>query len=79
MIEIEWSVLAQQCLKGRRLGTIAAVQHEVDAWAAARNARHATVNWRFTTEAARQTLHQLYPDPALPGREAGPLDVRTVA
>lgn len=79
MIEIEWSVLAQQCLKGRRLGTIEVVQHEVDAWAAARNARQATVNWRFTTDAARQTLHRLYPDPAFPAAAAGPSDVRIVA
>lgn len=79
MIEIEWSVLAQQCLKGRRLGTLAAVQHEVDAWAAARNARQATVQWRFTTADARQTLHHLYPDPVFPAVQPDRPDVRTVA
>ncbi|RIK40295.1 MAG: hypothetical protein DCC58_14070 [Chloroflexi bacterium] len=79
MIEIEWSVLAQQCLKGRRLGTIDVVQHEVAAWAQARDARQATVNWRFTTDQARQTLHRLYPTPVGPDVGSNHDDVRTVA
>jgi hypothetical protein len=60
MIEIEWSVLARQCL-GRPLAAIATVQAECDAWAARRNAEHATVNWRFTTADARQRFRRLYP------------------
>ena len=79
MIEIEWSVLAQQCLKGRRLGTIAVVQHEVDAWAAARNARQATVNWRFTTIQAREVLGHLYPTPVERADRATDDAVRTAA
>lgn len=61
MIEIEWSILAQQCLGGRRLADLATVQAEVDAWAARRNTTHATVNWRFTTHDARAALDHLYP------------------
>ena len=63
MIEIEWSVLAQQCL-GRHLATVAQVQLEVDAWAARRNRERATVDWRFTTTTAREVLNHLYPPPA---------------
>jgi hypothetical protein len=63
MIEIEWSVLAQQCLRGRHLETIEVVQREVDAWAARRNRDGATVDWRFTTTQARAVLNHLYPSP----------------
>lgn len=62
-IEIEWSVLARQCLN-RRLADIATVQHEVDAWATARNATGATVNWHFTVADARRCLRRLYPVPS---------------
>jgi hypothetical protein len=60
MIEIEWSVLADQCL-ARRLPDQATLAREVAAWEAARNAAHATIDWRFTTADARRTLHRLYP------------------
>lgn len=63
-IEIEWSVLARQCLN-RRLADRATVQHEVDAWTTARNAGGATVSWRFTVEDARRCLRRLYPAPSL--------------
>ncbi len=60
MIEVEWSLVARQCLN-RRLPDIATVQREVDAWAAERNRTHATVDWRFTARDARVTLKRLYP------------------
>lgn len=60
MIEIEWSVLAKQCL-GRRLPTVSIVQREVDAWATARTAAGQTVQWRFTTPDARERMASLYP------------------
>lgn len=60
MIEIEWSVLAQQCL-GRHLTDVATVQAEVDAWATRRNQQRATVDWRFTITRAREVLDHLYP------------------
>lgn len=59
LVEIEWSLLARQCLR-RRLPDIASVQREVDAWAAARNAAGASVDWRFTPEDARTKMQRLY-------------------
>jgi hypothetical protein len=60
MAELELSALERQCLK-RRLGDRAAVEREVAAWAAARNAAATTVDWQFTTGDARTTLKRLYP------------------
>jgi hypothetical protein len=60
MVEIELSVLAGQCL-ARRLPTIIDVGRETAAWEATRNADHATIDWRFTTAAARVKLGQHYP------------------
>lgn len=60
MAELELSALQRQCLK-RRLGDRATVEHEVAAWAAARNAALSTVDWQFTTGDARTKLKRLYP------------------
>lgn len=60
MVEIELAVLNQQCLN-RRLDSVALVRQQVWAWEAPRNARHATVHWAFTTDAAREKLIRLYP------------------
>ena len=60
MVEIELSVLVSQCLD-RRLPSIEAVRTEVEAWKQERNARAATINWRFTTADARQKLGRRYP------------------
>ena len=60
MVEIEFSILARQCLN-RRLPDPDSVRREVEAWAEARNAVRATVEWRFTTADARIKLHRLYP------------------
>jgi hypothetical protein len=60
MVEIELSVLAEQCLK-RRLPDKATVQHEIAAWERQRNAAKTTVHWRFTTAKARTKLQRLYP------------------
>jgi hypothetical protein len=60
MVEIEAAVMARQCL-GRRLGEIAAVEHDVTCWAQARNAEQASVDWRFSPEAARAKFHRRYP------------------
>ncbi len=60
MAEIELSVLSRQCL-ARRIPDTATLQQEVAAWEALRNAKGATVNWRFTTEDARIKLKRLYP------------------
>ncbi len=60
MMEIELSVLADQCLK-RRLPDQTMVQQEIIAWERQRNDAKATVQWRFTTEKARTKLQRLYP------------------
>jgi hypothetical protein len=59
LVEIELSVLATHCLN-RRLPTIASVQAAVAPWVQERNARRATINWRFTTDDARHKLGNRY-------------------
>jgi hypothetical protein len=59
MAEIELSVLSRQCLD-RRIPDQASLSREVAAWEAERNAMHATVKWRFTTDARIKRKH-LYP------------------
>jgi hypothetical protein len=58
--EIELSVLQRQCLD-RRFGDREALEREVAAWVAARNATTTAIDWRFTTEDARIKLKRLYP------------------
>jgi hypothetical protein len=65
MVEIELSVLSRQCL-GQRIGTAERLRTVVTAWATARNATHATVQWRFSTADARAKLGSRYPVPAVP-------------
>jgi DDE superfamily endonuclease len=60
MAEIEFAVLANQCLD-RRLGKVQTVKAEVTAWEEKRNAAQTTINWRFTVQDARQKLDYLYP------------------
>jgi hypothetical protein len=59
MIEIEWSILARQVLR-QRLGSLEELQDRSDAWAAERNQRQAMIDWRFTVEDARETMHKFY-------------------
>lgn len=59
-VEIEIGVLSRQCLK-RRIPTKAALQQEVAAWEAVRNAAKAAIDWRFTSDKARSKLSRLYP------------------
>lgn len=58
--EIELAVLASQCLD-RRIPDEGTVKVEAAAWEAERNAACRTVNWQFTTAAARIKLKHLYP------------------
>jgi len=60
MAEIELSVLSTQCL-AERMGSRECVETQVAAWEAARNAASVKVDWRFTTEQARNRLKRLYP------------------
>lgn len=63
MAEMELSLLSRQCLGDRRFGTAEALDSEIHAWAADRNARQCGTNWRFTTTDARVKLKSLYPKP----------------
>lgn len=58
--ELEWSVLARQCL-ARRIPDQATLEAEVRAWVADRNAERVRPEWRFTKEEARTRLPWLYP------------------
>ncbi len=58
--EIELACLERQCLR-RRIPDRAAMEREVTAWAARRNAAHSAIDWRFTTADARIRLKRLYP------------------
>jgi len=60
MAELEFAALHRQCLD-RRLPSQVDVAREAAAWEAERNARKATVTWRFTTIDARTKLTRLYP------------------
>jgi hypothetical protein len=60
MVEIELSVLVNQCLN-RRIGDIDQLRRDIAVWEQARNAHKATVQWRFTLSAARTKLKHLYP------------------
>jgi hypothetical protein len=60
VVEIEFSVLARQCLR-RRIGTLAEMVAEVLAWVQLRNTEGSTVEWQMTTEDARRKLSRLYP------------------
>lgn len=61
--EIEWAILKRQVVKHQRLASRAAVEQVVSAWAAGRTQRRVRVDWRFTVEDARRTMHHCYPIP----------------
>jgi transposase len=60
-VEIELSVVHKQCLGGRRISDEEMLGREVGSWERERNQGGATVNWRFTSEDAREKLARLYP------------------
>ena len=61
MAEIEFSVLARACLKGRNPDEDA-LQRNISAYEARRNTAGTTINWRFTAQDARAKMRRLYPD-----------------
>jgi hypothetical protein len=61
MVEIELSILREQCLDDR-IPDEQTLRREVMAWQARRNERQATINWRFRTSDARVKLQRLYPN-----------------
>jgi hypothetical protein len=60
MAELEFSMLARQCL-GRRIGDRDTLATEIAAWETARNEQRAIITWQFTVDDARRKLHRLYP------------------
>jgi hypothetical protein len=60
MAELEFSMLARQCLN-RRIGNRDTLVTEVAAWENARNEQRACIRWQFTVDDARRKLHRLYP------------------
>ena len=60
MAEIEFSVLARDCLKGCNPDD-AALGRAVSTYVARRNAAKAAIDWKFSTQDARSKLHRLYP------------------
>jgi hypothetical protein len=62
MAEIEFSILARQCL-ARRIPDEVTLKQEVLAYQVRRNAERATIDWRFSLSDARTKLHRLYPSP----------------
>ncbi len=59
MAEIEFSVLARACLRGRK-GDEDSLERAVSACVSERNAIGASIDWRFTAQDARRKLHRLY-------------------
>jgi hypothetical protein len=60
MAELELGVFSRECWD-RRMGDPDTLARETRALEDERNAAHATVHWRFTTQDARTKLHRLYP------------------
>ncbi len=60
MAELEISVFSRQCWD-RRLGDLETLQTQTQALEDQRNAAHATVNWHFTCQDARQRMRRVYP------------------
>ncbi|NJN18205.1 MAG: IS630 family transposase [Oscillochloris sp.] len=60
MAEIEFAVLASQCLD-QRIPDQTILRRECGAWTTRRNDAQATIDWRFTADAARTKLERLYP------------------
>jgi hypothetical protein len=59
MVEFEFSALTRQCLK-RRMGDILELFRELQSLVAERNKAHVEVNWRFSTNKARDTFKRFY-------------------
>jgi len=59
MAEIEISALARQCLD-RRIGDMEILEREAKAWEKDRNEQKIMIQWRFTTNHAREKLERHY-------------------
>ena len=61
MAEIEGSVMRRQCLDNRRIAERQHLACELREGEERRNAKGASVNWRFSLDDARIKLRRLYP------------------
>ena len=59
MAEIELSALTRQCLD-RRIGDMETLESETKAWEQKRNEQKIMIQWRFTTNNAREKLKRHY-------------------
>jgi len=59
MVEIELSALARQCLD-RRIGDMETLEREAKTWEEKRNKQKIMIQWRFTTNHAREKLERHY-------------------
>ena len=59
--ECELSCMSSQCIADRRIGQLAELQSEIDAWATRTNDKHRSVDWQFDIQDARKKLKRLYP------------------
>jgi transposase len=64
MVEIEISVMAEQCLK-RRIPEKAMLVDELRAWEHRRNVERGTIKWMFTVDKAREKMVRCYPSISL--------------
>jgi hypothetical protein len=60
MAEMEFSVLARQCLS-RRIETAEELAQAIAAWERMRNAARTKIEWSFRVADARKKLHWVYP------------------
>jgi hypothetical protein len=59
MAEIDLSALSRQCLD-RRIGDMEILESEAKAWERERNEKKIMIQWRFTTNDAREKLKRHY-------------------
>ena len=59
MAEIDLSALSRQCLD-RRIGDWETLEREAKAWELERNKKRIMIQWRFTTNNAREKLKRHY-------------------
>jgi transposase len=59
MAELEFSVLARQCL-GERIASLEEMRRKVDAWIEERNRKQVKISWQFTTLDAREKFDRQY-------------------
>lgn len=59
--ECELSCMTSQCICGRRIGELDALQSEIGTWSEKTTAKQRGVDWQFTIDNARNKLKHLYP------------------